>query len=87
VPFGGKVDDIARGELTGLRDEHPAGLHQLLLAGFFVSLEILRIGIAELQGDAAAHDTHTIHRVDDRFRFVFQDVTVGAADHGGVRVQ
>lgn len=76
MPLSGKVDDLARSELTGLGDKHPAGLHQFLLAGFFVSFEILREGIAELQGNAAAHDAHTIHRVNDRFRFVFQYVTV-----------
>src|SRR5690606_15990106 len=82
VALGREANDVTwRRELVGVEHEHPARLHLFTLAGRLVSLEVLRPHILELQGNATAHYTDTVHGVDDGFGVIPQDVAAGKFDH------
>ena len=82
VALGGKVDDGAGiGEGAGFKDKHGAWFHLTPLASLGVGAEILRERLLELEGNAAPHHAHAIHRIDQGFGVFGKDVTRGEAKH------
>jgi len=63
-------------------DVHFAGMHLPTVAGRFVSLEALRERLAELQGDAPAHDTDAVDGINQGLSICLQDVAACQLNHG-----
>ena len=82
VTLGREVDDESwRHQMPGLEDEHTSRLDLVLFACGCIDLEVLGPSFLKLKRDAASHDAHTVHRIDERFGFVVQDVASGVLDH------
>ena len=72
VSFGREVDDV----LAGLEHEHTPGLDIPVRACRRIGLEVLRVGILELECDTAPHDANAIDRVDECLGVRLQNIPV-----------
>ena len=75
VPLGWEVDDVARREPAGFRNEHLAGADKAGIASGFVGFEVCWVRLLELQGETPTHYPDTVHWIDDGLGIRSEDVS------------
>src|SRR5450432_3092452 len=82
MPLRRKIDDVPRaGQKACIENEHLSGAHFVPFTGDLVHIEILRKRLSKLESDSPAHDSNTIHRVDESFGVSEQNVSVFQLNH------
>ncbi|MNM85388.1 hypothetical protein D3C81_975000 [compost metagenome] len=82
MTFGREVDDPARAvQLINSSDVDLTCNDFTCFASRRVQTVVLRKALLEHQCDAFAHDTHSIHCVDEGFGPGFQQVALSKSDH------
>jgi hypothetical protein len=85
MPFGWKVDDKPRMmKPVQVEDQHLAGPKFSTVAGCFISLVVFGKRLAELQRDAAPHNSDTVDGVDERFRVCVENVALLKLNHRSI---
>ena len=80
--LGREVDDPARpGEVVVWDHKHGSDLDLLLTAGLGVDARVLREGFAEHEGNALAHYTDFVDRVDQGLSLSLEEIALCVADH------
>ena len=82
VSLGREIDDVPRIlQLIRIEHQHHARMQLSPVANRLVGVVVLRKLLAELQRDAAPHDPHTVHRVDQGLSIRLEDVALLKLDH------
>ncbi len=81
----GKVyDELRLHQAVPTEDEHSPNLYFSLLAGFQVSVIVVREGLAELQRDTFAHYSHRVDGVHKCLNVCIKNVAGSGFDHLGL---
>ncbi len=88
VPFGRKIDDVARaGKRACLEHEHVSGPNLATTASLGIDPEILGKRLLELKCDPTPHDADAVDCVDQGFGVLSEDIASREANHRRPRHQ